>query len=237
MTPERLEPTEIQSLIAHDLRSPLAVIQSYAGLLITGQPGPLTPTQREFLAGIDAKVAEVSRLLDDLLDLGRLDAGTLDLHPEPVPVQELLDRLEQDLDAALAGAGVRVVVEVTPEDLVVRADALRLRQVLETLLVDGIAASESGQQIVVTATAADGDARLTVTDRGATFAASDREQLFTPYGGRRGTRHAAGTGLGLAVSARLVALHGGRLSVDTPAGGGTCFTVRLPAAVTTPDVR
>ncbi len=218
----------LQARIAHDLRSPLAVIQSYAGLLATGQPGPLTATQREFLAGIDAKVREVSGLLDDFLDLGRLQAGELELHPEAVGLGELLDRVQEEWRAAASRRDVGLACTVVPEDLTVTADPVRLQQILEALLGHAVAASEPGGRVSVRARREGERLCLDVTDAGPALTAAQRAQLLEPYGRGSQAGPEGGSALALAVAAGLAAGHGGDLTVTSPPSGGAGLRLALP---------
>jgi signal transduction histidine kinase len=205
------------------------VIQSYAGLLATGQPGPLTSTQREFLGGIDAKVREVSRLLDDFLDLSRLQAGRLELRPEPVGLGELLQYLQEEWRAAASRREVGLDCTVVPEDLAATADPLRLRQILEALLGRAIAASGPGSTVRIRARREAERLFLEVTDGGPALTAAERAQLLEPYGRVPADGAEGGSALALTVAAGLAAGHGGDLTVTSPAAGGTQLRLDLPA--------
>ncbi len=219
---------ELQSLIAHDLRSPLAVIQGYAGLLATGQPGPLNATQSEFLSGIDLKIVEVTRLLDDFLDLSRLEAGALQLQPEAVPLAELASRICEEQRRCAESRGISMSAHVEPEDLELTADPLRLKQVVENLVGNAVKYNGDGGWVRVEIAIVGGDVRIQVVDGGPGMDAKELAAVFEPF--QRGTagRGVSGSGLGLAVVQRLVALHGGSIAATSRPGDGTTFEVRLP---------
>jgi signal transduction histidine kinase len=225
---------ELQSLIAHDLRSPLAVIQGYAGLLATGQPGPLNTTQQEFLAGIDAKIAEVTRLLDDFLDLSRLEAGALELRPEAVPVAELVEQVCAEQERAAAVRQIQITRELEDPGLEVMGDPLRLTQVLENLVSNAVKYNHEGGWVRVEAAGDEGGTAIRVRDGGPGIAPEDLQAIFEPFR-RAATRgEAGGSGLGLAVVQHLVQLHGGTIDAASTPGRGTCFTVRLPRRAAAP---
>lgn len=224
----RARGAELQSLIAHDLRSPLAVIQGYAGLLATGQPGPLNATQAEFLAGIDAKIVEVTRLLDDFLDLGRLEAGALELQPERVALADLAGRVAEEQRRAAVSRRVALEVSVTPGDLVLTADPLRLKQVIENLVANAVKSNREGGWVRVEAQAHAGEVEIRVSDGGPGIEAEDLAAVFEPFRQPPTGHGVSGSGLGLAVVQRLVHLHGGEIGVASVPGRGTTFTLRLP---------
>lgn len=219
---------ELQSLIAHDLRSPLAVIQGYAGLLATGQPGPLNATQAEFLAGIDTKIVEVTRLLDDFLDLSRLEAGALQLRPQPVRVGELVTRVCDELSCAAAARRIDVSARTDPVDLQVTADPLRLKQVIENLIGNAVKYNHDGGWVRVEVSLADADLRVEVRDGGPGMEPAELSAAFEPFARGKSGAGAAGSGLGLAVVQRLVSLHHGSITADSAPGKGSTFTVTLP---------
>ncbi|HOX26475.1 MAG TPA: HAMP domain-containing sensor histidine kinase [Candidatus Krumholzibacteria bacterium] len=221
---------ELQSLVAHELRSPLAVIQGYAGLLATGQPGPLNQAQREFLGGIESQVAELVRRLDCALDLQRLDAGTLILRPEAVAIGELAARVLADHRRNADARHVRLGLQVQPEDLTARADPERLRLVLDSLVARAIQASPVGGWVRCEAVAAERFAAIAVADGGPALATGDEERLFEPAGGRDAPGRVAGTSIGLVVSRLLVERLGGTVSARGDSGVGTTIVVRLPRA-------
>jgi signal transduction histidine kinase len=225
---ERARSAELQSLIAHDLRSPLAVIQGYAGLLATGQPGPLNATQAEFLAGIDTKIVEVTRLLDDFLDLGRLEAGALELQPERIVLAELAERVAEEQRRGAASRRVSLTVSVVPENLVLTADPLRLKQVIENLVGNAVKYNREGGWVRVEARARAGDVEIRVSDGGPGIEAADLATVFEPFHRAAAGHGISGSGLGLAVVQRLVHLHGGEIGVASMPGRDTTFTLRLP---------
>jgi len=219
--------------VAHDLRSPLAVIQGYTGLLATGKPGPLNQTQREFLGGIEAKIVEVTQLLDDFLDLIRLESGAVELRREPVAVGEIADRVVESQRRAAAARRVQLRLQVEPADLTLAADPLRLYEILDHLGGRAIADSVEGGWVLVAAQPTAGGVSLRIADSGPGLSADERARLLEPSG----ERGSAGTDLTFRLVQRLVDLHGGAVTVDSEAGAGFAVTIHLPGSLEPPDGR
>lgn len=219
---------QFQSLIAHDIRSPLAVIQGYAGLLSTGQAGPLTGTQREFLQGIDGKITELVRLLDDFLDYQRLEAGAIAMKPEEMDVEELVAQVLDDYESRARRRGLELSLSADPAARRVLADPLRLRQVLDNLISNAVKYTAEGSWIAVSVDAEDNGTRVTVADGGPGLPANQLDCLFEPYGRDDSHRHIAGKGLGLVVVHRLLEAMGATIGVTQPADAGLRFRLLLP---------
>jgi two-component system, OmpR family, sensor histidine kinase KdpD len=216
---DRMRSALLQS-VSHDLRTPLTAIKASASALLTAPPGP--PLRDEMLADIEEQADRLGRLVANLLDLSRIEAGALRLHREQVPVDELID------DALTAArpflAGVDVAVDAPAEACVVDADETMLRQVLVNLLANAARLDRSGQPLEVSALRTDGAVEIVVADHGPGVPDAERADLFVPFHrGRRG-----GSGLGLAISRGFVEAHGGELRFEETPGGGATFVVRMP---------
>lgn len=225
---EEQQRARFQSLIAHDIRSPLAVIQGYVGLLRTGQAGPLTADQREFLDGMDGKTAELVQLLDDFLDYQRLESGALAVNPEFLDVGELIGQVAEDYESRARRCHLDIGVEVEESVRRILADPLRLRQVLDNLVGNAIKYAESGTWIRVAVAAHDHGARLTVCDGGPGLPPEVLETVFEPYRRSAAHDHIAGMGLGLVVVRQLVEAMGWTIAVDQMPGAGLRFQITLP---------
>ncbi len=232
---EQARRAQMQSLIAHDLRSPLAVIQGYAGLLATGKPGPLNATQCEFLAGIDAKIAEVTRLMDDFLDLSRLDAGAMRLDLQAVDLADLLRSVVDEAVPRADGRGITVDLVGGDGPAPIAADPLRMRQVFGNLVGNAVKYNHDGGWVRCEVARRGADWKVVVADGGPGLSGADMTQLFEPYARGDAGRGTSGTGLGLVIVKRLVELHGGAIAVCSKPGEGTVFTVTLQAG--SPPIR
>lgn len=214
--------------VSHDLRTPLTAITGYAESLADG----IIPADRAPEAGrvVGREAARLERMVADLLDLARLDAGELQVDLSPVDLRGLLLAGEPVWRHRCAAVEVEFRLEVPDEGLVVRADADRLRQALDGLLDNALRATPAGRPVVVAAHADGGYAVLEVRDGGPGLRTEDfavafeRSVLYERY---RGVRE-VGTGLGLAIVARIVARHGGTVAAYPAPEGGAAFALRLP---------
>ncbi|HJV71720.1 PAS domain S-box protein [Ideonella sp.] len=235
--------TEFLSRMSHELRTPLNAMLGFAQLLADNPRESLSPHQRRQLALTREAGWHLLALIDDVLDVSRIEAGQLDMRIEPVPIRPLIESA-LSVSAALA-ARHRVQLLPAPaaldDALAVRADATRLRQVVLNLLSNGCKYNRPGGRVAVevvleTATGgsapADGDTlRLDVIDDGVGMSAQQLAHLFEPFnrlGRERGT--VEGTGIGLHLTRQLVQKMGGTISARSTPGQGTCMSVRLPRA-------
>jgi signal transduction histidine kinase len=217
---------EFLANISHDLRTPLNVAIGYTQLLADGAFGPLTPEQTDALARILRSATTQLGLVDDLLELARMERGTLAVRREPVAVADLVPALREMMDVLLRNRPVRFVVDVAAQ-AVALADPERLQQVLTNLLANAAKFTPRGS-IRLAAERDGGLVRITVTDTGLGMEEDLRARATEPF--VRGRHDQSGFGLGLAIVAKLVHLLGGELVVESTPGVGTRLEVRLEAA-------
>src|SRR5262249_32198638 len=211
------------SNISHELRTPLNSIIGFTDLLLTEEGGagaPLSAQQRDFLETIGRNGRHLLELINELLDLQRIAAGRMEIKPEPVDVAALLAETAGTVAAQAQQRRHALVVAPAPAGLRVQADRGRVRQVLLNLLSNAIKFTPDGGQITVAATPSDGgengaSVRFAVTDSGIGIAADDQPKLFQEFSqlDASASRKYEGTGLGLALSRRLIELHGGTIGV------------------------
>jgi signal transduction histidine kinase len=224
------------SNISHELRTPLNSIIGFTDLLLTQDlgGGPLSEQQRDFLDTVARNGRHLLELINELLDLQRIAAGRMDLRPEPVDLSALLAEAAASVQAQAQQRRHALVVEPAAEGLRVLADRGRVRQVLLNLLSNAIKFTPDGGRITVAAAAANGGAaaRIAVTDSGIGIAPEDQVKLFQEFVqlDASASRKYEGTGLGLALSRRLVELHGGAIGVESEVGKGSTFWFTLPVA-------
>ena len=212
---------ELVANVSHELRTPLAALCAVLENLVDG----IAPRDPASLAAALDQAERLGRLVEDLLDLARVEAGKAPLVPEPVSVLPLLDAAVAE--ARVLGRAVEYDVKVRPAGLVVRADPARLRQLVANLLDNASRHSPAGGTVVVSATS-DGDRyRLEVHDQGPGVAAVDRERAFEPFGTLSTTEGGGGTGLGLAIARWVTELHGGAIRFVDPEAGETGARVRV----------
>ena len=215
---------DLVATVSHELRTPLAGALATMENLADG----VVPADAETLAGVNARLQRLSGLVDDLLDLSRVEGGVTPLGVAPTPLAPVLRSAVEAARAARPGVPVDVVVE--PADLTVIVDAGRLEQVVLNLVDNALRHSPADGVVQVRAAGAPGAWTLEVTDDGVGVPPAERERIFRSYG--TSDAEGGGTGLGLAISRRLVDLHGGRLTVVDRADGrpGACFRAEFAAS-------
>jgi signal transduction histidine kinase len=209
--------------VAHDLRGPLSALQIAAATLERGVADQMRTGER-----IRRQIHRMDRMLGDLLDRTRIEAGRLELNRQEVELCELVDRVvEVQRDAAPE----RTFRPFLPQDpVIVRCDPLRMEQVMNNLVSNAVKYSPPSSDIDIILERDGAAARLSVWDRGIGMSQADLERVFEPF--RRGGNvgNVAGSGLGLFVTRRIVEAHGGRIEVTSTLGSGTVFSVSLPLA-------
>ena len=217
---------------SHELRSPLTSVQGFAELLILERDS-LSPKQVETVEIILDNCRHLARLLNDLLDLTRSDAGRLAISPRPTEVEPLIEDAVRTMRAQTEGSAQTLTQQVDPGLPVANVEPDRIRQILINLLTNAHEYSPEGASIGVTARLLGTEIEIAVTDDGPGIPESQLEHIFERFtrGDAGLTQRVGGTGLGLAISKSLVELHGGTIEVDSTVGVGSSFRVRLPAAV------
>jgi two-component system sensor histidine kinase KdpD len=219
---DRLRSALLQS-VSHDLRTPLTAITASASALRESVP---EHERDALLGGIEHEARRLVRLVDNMLDLARIEAGALHPRRTLMPVDELLYAAVDDAAAALEGQFVDVdgAAELPP----VNVDETMIRQVLVNLL-ENASRADPDDTIGLYASNSDHTLRISVVDHGPGVPEAERRRIFEPYYRlRKSHDHRAGTGLGLAISRGYVEAHGGKLHVEPTAGGGATFLVELP---------
>ena len=216
---------------SHELRSPLTSVQGFAELLMLERES-LTPRQVETVEVILDNSRHLVRLLNDLLDLARSDAGRLVIRPQPTELAPLIEDSVKLMRAQTDAADQTLTMSLDPDLPPVEVEADRIRQVLVNLLTNAHEYSPEGASIAVMARAAGAEVEIAVNDNGPGIPPDQLEHIFERFvRGEAGlTQRVGGTGLGLPISKSLVELHGGRLEVDSTVGVGSTFSFRLPVA-------
>ncbi|MFP2910566.1 ATP-binding protein [Pyxidicoccus sp. 3LFB2] len=215
--------------VAHELRNPLSALK-----LSTALPGrggaALTPERMErTLSLVGRQVERLDRMVGDLLDSTRIEAGKLDLRPEVRDARELAREVVELYRSGDSGHVLQLSLPDAP--LMVRADPARMEQVMHNLVSNALKYSPAGSRVDVAVLRAGDEVLLSVTDEGIGIAEDEKRLLFAPFQ-RAGNakRRAPGVGLGLSVARRIVEAHGGRIEVDSKPGTGSVFSVHLPLA-------
>lgn len=220
------------SIVSHELRTPINAITGFGSILDDELNGPLNPRQHLYveriLAGADALLA----LVDDLLDMGRIQAGKFSITSKPVAFVPIVEGVVSNLEIAAQRRDVKLQNQVPAGLPALVADEQRVAQVLSNLVGNAIKFAPEGGRVLVSAHI-DGDAlRCEVTDNGPGIAREDQARLFQRFAQLdvSSTRRTGGFGLGLAIAKSLVEAHGGRIGLDSEVGQGATFWFTLPLA-------
>jgi signal transduction histidine kinase len=218
---------------SHELRSPLTSVQGFAELLMMERES-LTPKQVDTVEIILDNCRHLVRLVNDLLDLARSDAGRLGITPQPTEVAPLVADAVRTMRAQTESGNQALTERIEPNLPLVDVEADRIRQILVNLLTNAHEYSPAGASIEVTARVVDANVEIAVSDDGPGITESQLEHIFERFtrGDAGLTQRVGGTGLGLAISKSLVELHGGTIAVESTPSVGSTFSFKLPAAGT-----
>ncbi|MBA3738921.1 MAG: HAMP domain-containing histidine kinase [Actinobacteria bacterium] len=221
--------SEFLANMSHELRTPLNAIIGFSQVLRDEMVGSVNDKQSEYLDDIISSGNHLLSLINDVLDLSKVEAGQVELDVHPFSLREALERGVVMVRERATGDGVRVAFAADPEVDVVDGDERRIKQVIFNLLSNAVKFTPAGGEVDVSATRANGEVRVSVADTGPGVAPEDRERIFEEFQQSEtgGVQH-EGTGLGLALSKRFVELHGGRIWLESEVGRGSTFTFALP---------
>jgi signal transduction histidine kinase len=217
---------------SHELRSPLTSVQGFAELLLLEREN-LSSRQAETVEVILDNTRHLVRLLNDLLDLARSDAGRLTIRPEQTSASGLIEDAVRTMRAQLDARGQTLSLEIEPDLPRIEADRDRIRQVLVNLLTNANEYCPHGANIGVKARHASAEVEIDVTDDGPGIPEQQLEHIFERFsrGDAGESQRVGGTGLGLAISKSLIELHGGTIDAESTPGVGSTFRIRLPTIV------
>ena len=227
--------SEFLAGMSHELRTPLNGIIGFSDVLLDPNATELEPHQREYVADIAIAGRHLLALINDILDLAKLQAGQLLLRPELVAVPALIEEAMAEIAAEAGERGVTILSEASPDLPLLTGDPVRLEQAIGKLLRNGVNFTDAGGFVAVRATVVDDSLELSVHDTGIGIPADERQRIFEPFHvGASGRSGPSGAGIGLALAQGLVALHGGDISLHSEPRRGSTFTVRLPLAAPVP---
>ncbi|HET7730868.1 MAG TPA: ATP-binding protein, partial [Usitatibacter sp.] len=222
--------SEFLANMSHELRTPLNAIIGFSDVMISGMAGPLAEKQKEFIGDIRDSGKHLLALINDILDLSKIEAGRMEL-----------ERARFDLQAAIANAmtlvrgraerhGIRLESDIGPGVEHFDGDERKFKQIVLNLLTNAVKFTPEGGTVTMGAQRVNGAYVFSVRDTGVGIAPEDHQRIFEEFRqvGSDGDRKAEGTGLGLALTRRLVELHGGSIGVESAPGKGSTFTFTLP---------
>jgi signal transduction histidine kinase len=223
------------SMISHELRTPLGAIAGYVDLLEEGIHGALSDGQREYIERIHHNQKHILRLVDELLDLAKIESGQFVLHLDTVPLQPVLESVHTMIEPQMQASQLRFEIRSDDPTLRFHADGKRVEQIVLNLLSNAVKFTPAGGSVTIT-TAPTGDkVSLHVQDTGVGIPPGKLQAVFEPFVQVESSRPpqpraGRGTGLGLAISRELARVMGGELTVTSERGKGSRFTLSLPRA-------
>jgi signal transduction histidine kinase/DNA-binding response OmpR family regulator len=218
------------STMSHELRTPLNAVMGFSDLLADKRYGELSERQQRYVSHINAGGKHLLKLINDILDLSKIEAGRLELSFEDLPVETIFGEVVSAL-RPLAEKKTHALSSVAERDLRVHADPTRFRQVLMNLVGNAIKFTPEGGRIELKAQQVGSEVQVKVVDNGPGIPPEEQKRIFEAfYRLRKSGEGAEGTGLGLAITESLVKLQGGSLGLESKPGNGSCFYFSLPMA-------
>jgi signal transduction histidine kinase len=222
--------SEFLANMSHELRTPLNAIIGFSEVLLQRMFGELNDRQAEYLQDIVSSGRLLLSLINDILDLSKVEAGRMELELTPFSLVAALNNAVTLVRERAQSHGIKLELEVAPELDTVVADERKLKQVIVNLLSNAVKFTPDGGTVRLRAERENGEIRLAVEDTGIGIAPADQARVFEEFqqASHRTERSREGTGLGLTLSKRMVELHGGTIRLESEVGKGSTFTVALP---------
>ena len=224
---------EFLALTTHDLRSPLTVISGVINFFTSGRLGELTAEQQHMVVMLERNARSLIELVNALLDVSKLESGTLTLDLTAVSLAEVINELREAMSPLAAEKEIALATDLSAELPPAHADRAQLRRILANLLSNALKFTPKGGRVTLAAARASNELlRVAVSDTGIGINADDIARLFDKYeqARNRATRGEKGTGLGLYITRQLIELHGGEIHVESEVGKGSTFSFTLPVA-------
>ncbi|MFQ5577007.1 MAG: response regulator, partial [Anaerolineae bacterium] len=221
--------TQFLANMSHELRTPLNSIIGFSRVILKGIDGPLTELQKTDLTSIHQSGKHLLDLINNILDLSKIEAGKLELSFEPVNLKTLIGGITSTAIGLVKDKGLEII-ELVPDELpLVEMDETRIRQVLLNLISNAAKFTQQGR-ITIKVRCDDNRVKISVSDTGIGIAPADQQTIFDEFTqiDASTTRKAGGTGLGLPISRKFVELHRGQIQVESRLNAGSTFTVELP---------
>lgn len=229
-----LAKSQILSTATHELKTPLTSIVGYVDRMLLREDtvGPLSERQRRYLETVQKNAHRLQKLVDDLLDISRMEAGSFQVSPVDLNVPQEIDEVIQSLNTQLMDKEIQVVLKLEADLPAIKGDRLRFSQVISNLLTNAIKYSPERATVTIAAKAHEAYVQLAVSDTGIGISTEDQAHLFTKFfrADNSSTREQSGTGLGLYITKMMVEAHGGGIWAKSALGEGTTMSLVWPRA-------
>jgi signal transduction histidine kinase len=221
--------------MSHELRTPLNAILGYTELILDNIYGETPEKMREVLERLQANGKHLLGLINDVLDLSKIEAGQLTLDLADYSLEDIVHTVVTAVESLASAKKLALTGDVAPNLPPGRGDGRRLAQVLLNLVGNAIKFTDQGE-VAIKATSSDGTVTVAVCDTGPGIAPSDQEKIFGEFqqADNSLTRRKGGTGLGLSIAKRIIEMHGGRIWVESEIGKGSIFAFTIPVQVNRP---
>ena len=220
--------SEFLSNMSHELRTPLNAIIGFSEVLRQQMFGELNARQADYMNDILSSGQHLLNLINDILDLAKVEAGRMDLQPTDFALAEVLENSVSMIRERATREGISVVTQIDPSVGVIEADERKIKQILFNLLSNAVKFTPAGGRVSLAARAIGDEVEIAVADTGVGISEADQTRIFEEFYQASAGRTKEGTGLGLALTRRLVELHHGQLRVHSVPGAGSTFSVLLP---------
>ena len=220
--------SQFLATMSHELRTPLNAIIGFSEVLHEQMFGELNERQLAYVHDVLEAGKHLLSLINDVLDLAKIEAGRMELELSPVAIPEILRSAVSMLSERAGRDGIALALETEPDEITITADERRVRQIVFNLVSNAVKFTPSGGHVDVSAIAQDGSVEIAVADTGPGIRPEELEKIFEEFEQATDGRQVEGTGLGLPLSRKLVELHGGRLWVESEPGKGSTFRFTLP---------
>jgi PAS domain S-box-containing protein len=217
------------AMVSHELRTPLTSISAYTDLLERNRTGNLSEKQVKQLGVVKRNSSHLSRLISDLLDISKIESPEFTLTKAEFDASEVVSELAESLEPLAKEKEQRIITDIE-EGIELVADKQKITQVVSNLIENAVKYSPTGAEITVKTSLGDDEAQIVISDTGYGISKADQEQIFEAFFRSRTEENweVPGTGLGLALVKRIIAMHGGTVKLDSELGAGSTFTVVLP---------
>ena len=225
--------SEFLANMSHELRTPLNAIIGFSDVLAERMFGEINPKQSEYVGDIRTSGQHLLSLINDILDLSKVEAGKMELQPSRFSLADALQSVVMMIGERAAESGIGLSTEIDPGIGLVEADERKVKQIVLNLLTNAVKFTPPGGQVLLRASRSDDGVTIAIADTGVGIAPADQARVFEEFAQARAgtTGEQEGTGLGLTLSRKFVELHRGRIWVESRLGTGSTFTFTLPHVV------